>query len=57
LNDGSKTAAAVTGPVLHMQTAYDVALVDHGIPRPAFLFMKMAEAVNVSVDVWAMPKP
>lgn len=54
--DGSRTAAGVAGPVLRLQTAYDVPLADHQIPRPAFLFMKMAEAVNMTVDIWAVPK-
>lgn len=54
-SDGRKTPAAVAGPVLHLQASYDIALADHAIPRPAFLFMKMAEAVNMSVDLWAVP--
>jgi polyisoprenoid-binding protein YceI len=54
-SDGKKTPAAVAGPVLRMQVKYDVALADHAIPRPAFLFMKMAEAVNMDVDIWAVP--
>ncbi|MCA9783229.1 MAG: YceI family protein [Calditrichaeota bacterium] len=55
--DGQGTACSTPGPVLRMQAAWDVALADHEIPRPAFLFMKMAESVNMRLDAWAVPAP
>lgn len=54
--DGSKTPAKQPGPVLHVQCNFEVALADHQIPRPEFLFMKVAEQMQVKVDVWAVAK-
>jgi len=49
-------AAKVKGPALKVVCRFDVALADHGIPRPEFLFMKVAESMQVTVDVWAVAK-
>lgn len=54
--DGSKTALAVAGPVLHVVCRFDVALAEHKVPRPQFLFMKVAESIQLEVDVWAVAK-
>jgi hypothetical protein len=35
---------------------FDVGLADHKIPRPEFLFMKVAEQMQVTVDLWAVAK-
>ncbi|MDP2359662.1 MAG: YceI family protein [bacterium] len=51
--DGSQTAARKAGPVLHVVCRFEVVLADHGIPRPQFLFMKVAESMEVTVDLWA----
>ncbi|MFA7331253.1 MAG: YceI family protein [Candidatus Delongbacteria bacterium] len=52
--DGSQTPAKARGPVLHVVCRYDVGLAEHGIPRPEFLFMKVAEQMQVTVDLWAV---
>lgn len=51
--DGGKDAKA---EVLHLVCRFDVALKDHQIPRPEFLFMKVAESMQVIVDLWAVAK-
>jgi hypothetical protein len=38
---------------LHVVCRFEVVLADHGIPRPQFLFMKVAESMEVTVDLWA----
>jgi polyisoprenoid-binding protein YceI len=52
--DGAKTPAKKAGPALHLVCHFDVGLADHQIPRPEFLFMKMAEQMQVTVDLWAV---
>ena len=54
--DGSKTPAKRKGAVLHVVCRFDVGLADHKIPRPEFLFMKVAEQMQVTVDLWAVAK-
>lgn len=49
-------AAKVKGPALKVLCRFDVALAEHEIPRPQFLFMKVAETMQVTVDVWAVAK-
>jgi polyisoprenoid-binding protein YceI len=52
--DGRGTPAGVEAAVLHLVCRFDVALADHEIPRPEFLFMKVAETIQVEVDLWAV---
>jgi len=53
--DGGKDAKSA-GEVLHVVCRFDVALKEHKIPRPEFLFMKVAESMQVTVDVWAVAR-
>jgi polyisoprenoid-binding protein YceI len=53
--DGA-ASAKVKGPALHVVCRFDVSLAEHEIPRPEFLFMKVAETMQVTVDVWAVAK-
>ncbi|MDP2361854.1 MAG: YceI family protein [bacterium] len=52
--EGSGTPARHKGEVLHLLCRFVVALADHQIPRPQFLFMKVAETMEVTVDLWAV---
>lgn len=54
--DARATSLKKAGPALHLVCRFDVALADHGIPRPEFLFMKVAETMQVTLDVWAVAK-
>ncbi len=51
--DGSGTPAGVSGSVIHVQSKFPVALAEHDIPRPEFLFMKMASTIDMTLDFWA----
>lgn len=53
---GAETPTKSKGPVLHVICRFDVALADHDIERPEFLFMKVAEEMQVEVDLWAVAK-
>jgi polyisoprenoid-binding protein YceI len=53
--DGGKDSGA-RAEVLHLVCRFDVALKEHQIPRPEFLFMKVAESMQVTVDLWAVAK-
>jgi polyisoprenoid-binding protein YceI len=39
---------------LHLQCSFPIALAEHKIPRPEFLFMKVAEEMEVTLDFWAV---
>lgn len=54
--DGKASPLKKAGPLLHLVCRFDVALADHGIPRPEFLFMKVSETMQVTVDLWAVGK-
>lgn len=53
-DSGRDTPLAMDGPVIHVVCGFDVGLAEHGIPRPEFLFMKVAETIQLEVDVWAV---
>lgn len=55
-DSGEGTPVQSKTPVLHVVCRFDVALADHEIPRPEFLFMKVAETIQVEVDLWAVSK-
>lgn len=52
--DGKVSPLKQAGAVLRLVCRFDVALADHQIPRPEFLFMKVAEQMQVTVDLWAV---
>lgn len=43
------------GPALRLESGFRVALADYGIPRPSFLFLRLAEEQEVTVALTARP--
>lgn len=51
--DASSTVLKSSGSALHITGEFQVVLPDYEIPRPEFLFLKVAESQRVTLDVWA----
>jgi len=52
-DSGRGTPTGSEGPVLHGTCAFIVKLSDYEIPRPEFLFLKVADEIQVEVEFWA----
>ena len=53
---GTVQTGAKSGTV-RLQTEFPLKITDYGIPRPEFLFLKLAEEVKIIVDLTVEPAP
>ncbi|MBI3871627.1 MAG: YceI family protein [candidate division Zixibacteria bacterium] len=54
---GSDAKGKIPGNQLHLQTSFPLKLADYSIVRPEFLFMKVAEELTITIDMFVDDRP